>query len=209
MPWHTVLQGEWLCQIARKYGFPDVSELYNHDANADLKRARPDPNLLLPGDRVFIPEKSLKEVDAATGRLHRYEVKTAKCRFKVVVHDEDGTVFMLKSFKLKLGGTLYEGTSGGDGLVEVEIPSQAVDSGELEIEGHTIPIRLGHLDPLDEVSGVKARLHNLGYDCGPIDHEKCDALTAALRLFQKLNSLKVTGDLDGPTRSRLKEVYGC
>ena len=35
-------------------------------------------------------------------------------------------------------------------------------------QGDQIPIKIGHLDPLDEVTGQAARLANLGYYFAPL-----------------------------------------
>lgn len=209
MPWHTASQGEWIDQIAQKHGFADGSAVLSHGNNADLKQKRPDPSLLLPGDQVFIPDKTLKEVQVATGQEHRFKLKRRKAKLKLIIHGEDGTPLKSKPFTLTLRGATHEGTSGGDGLIEIEVPAREGSSGRLEIDGHVIPIRLGHLDPVEEVSGAQARLHNLGYHRGPVDGQATPALDAAIRLFQKINSLEETGEFDDTTRNKLKEAHGC
>ena len=56
MPVHTVEQGEHLSSIAAKYGFQKVATIWDHPDNAGLKSKRKNPHILLPGDKVVIPE---------------------------------------------------------------------------------------------------------------------------------------------------------
>jgi hypothetical protein len=76
---HTVKVGENLTVIARKYGYIDGLFLYNHSSNTELRKKRPNPNLILPGDKVNIPDKtlgpppskiefSLSVIDSITGK---------------------------------------------------------------------------------------------------------------------------------------------
>lgn len=52
---HIVKQGEYLSLIAQKYGIPNWQTLYNHPNNAEFRKNRPNPNLIYPGDKLFIP----------------------------------------------------------------------------------------------------------------------------------------------------------
>src|SRR4249920_494288 len=53
---HTVLQGECLSSIAHDFGFGDWHVIYDHPQNASFKTKRPNPNLIYPGDELFIPD---------------------------------------------------------------------------------------------------------------------------------------------------------
>lgn len=208
MPWHTVAQGEWLAQIARRYGFAKGDAIHDHPDNADLEKKRPAPSQLLPGDRLFIPDKDAKEVEVPSGKAHRFRVLLPKTKVKLIVHDEDDAPIASKPYKLTFDDRTYEGTSGSDGLIEAEIPIQTANSGQIEIDGHVLALRLGHLDPLAELSGVQGRLHNLGYDCGAIDGQESESLTETLKRFQKAMGLDPSGDLDDATRGKLEEKHG-
>jgi nucleoid-associated protein YgaU len=63
---HTVVQGEYLSKIARSYGFSDYRTIWEHPKNAALKQARQNPNVLFPGDRLFIPDIPILVRTAAT-----------------------------------------------------------------------------------------------------------------------------------------------
>lgn len=52
---HTVVRGESLSLIARKYGVDSWRRLYDHPDNASFRMLRPNPNLIYPGDRIAIP----------------------------------------------------------------------------------------------------------------------------------------------------------
>lgn len=61
---HTVARGETLSLIARKYGILDWRALYEHPQNASFRAFRPDPDLILPGDRIVIPQALRGGADA-------------------------------------------------------------------------------------------------------------------------------------------------
>jgi N-acetylmuramoyl-L-alanine amidase len=85
----------------------------------------------------------------------------------------------------------------------------------LRVGEHVWPLRIGHLNPMDEtpdegVSGIQARLRNLGYDVGPIDHRLGRRTRAAIRAFQRDNPPLVVDGICGPkTRAKLIEKHGC
>jgi hypothetical protein len=101
--------------------------------------------------------------------------------------------------------------------LEQEIPADAVD-GEVTIfpfpddlsdPGYTFTLKLGHLDPIDEDSGVDARLINLGF--GPQDTEDSewsdDDRGEALKAFQDKFGLEVTGMADDATCQKLRALH--
>lgn len=55
---HIVRPGENLTTIARSYGVTDWRTIYEHANNSDLRRKRPNPNHIAPGDTIFIPVTS-------------------------------------------------------------------------------------------------------------------------------------------------------
>ncbi len=210
MPWHTVAQGEWIAHIAAKYGFADPAPISNHGDNADLLKKRPQQQILLPNDQLFIPDPTPKSVSCPTNKSSRFRIKLPQnAKLNVFVHDENGEAIKSKPFVLTVGGVEYKGSSGGDGKITIDLPVTTTGEAKLEIEGHTLPLNVGHVDPIDEVSGVKGRLNNLRFDCGEANDQVDDAYTAALSAFQTKYKLTVSGTADDATKSKLKEVFGC
>ena len=114
---------------------------------------------------------------------------------------------------LDIDGNLTEGTTDDDGMIEVRIPPNA-KQGRLILEPRTVnervlPLNLGGLNPLSEISGIKHRLKNLGFDCGDTSDEATPGLEAALRTFQEKHGLRVTGEADQPTKDKLKDLHGA
>jgi hypothetical protein len=208
MAWHVVEQGEHLPQIAFKYGFCDYQPILDHPNNQPLKDNNRDPHLLLPGDRIFIPDAAPKTVAVATGQLHRFVLKAPKIMLRMLLHDEEGNPLASKPFKLLIGGKTIEGTTNGDGLLEVPIPIDARD-GKLEIEGFDLDLHVGSLDPGHEISGVQSRLRNLGYDLGDEYGEMGPATHDAIGRFQQAEQLEVTGEPNNETLAKLKERHKC
>lgn len=113
---------------------------------------------------------------------------------------------------LKIDGKSHTGETDNDGRIEVVIPANAkvgrltVDPGN---ENEAVyPLRLGRLQPISEISGVKIRLRNLGFDCGNINEDETTSFAAALSAFQEKNGLEITGEINDETRAKLKELHG-
>lgn len=65
---HVVVQGEWARSIAALYGLSDWKPMWEHAENHALREARR-PEVLAPGDVVFVPEPDPLTVE--TGMTHR------------------------------------------------------------------------------------------------------------------------------------------
>jgi N-acetylmuramoyl-L-alanine amidase len=111
------------------------------------------------------------------------------------------------------GKQIASGKTDQDGVLEVKL-RPSVTSAEVVIEPGgkdelRLPIELGGLDPIDELSGVKQRLYNLGFDCGDTGPEVSENFEAVLCAFQEQYGLKVTGELDDETRQTLLREHTC
>src|SRR5258706_12719858 len=71
---HVVKQGEHLSQIAKQHGFFDFRLIWDHPKNAKLKALRLNPNVLLPGDLLHIPDKEPKKESRPTGARHVFRI---------------------------------------------------------------------------------------------------------------------------------------
>jgi len=112
--------------------------------------------------------------------------------------------------------TLIQGQADANGLVEQRIPAGA-RQGLLSVKvsrdgtetGYSWDLLLGAIDPPSKMTGIQARLNNLGYNTGAVDGIKGQRTTEAIRLFQEKYDLDATGDADQVTREKLVEVHGC
>ena len=213
MPFHTVAQGECLDSIAALYGFPDYQVIYGDGANADLRQSRPNPNVLLPGDSVFIPEIKPPEHSCATDARHKFVLKRSKTRLRLVLKDADGPM-ATRPYTLTVDGKPIEGVTDGSGLLEQPVPASA-QTAELRLQRTSDPkagfltwaLQLGSLDPFDKVSGVQARLNNLGFFCGTVDGVAGPRTQKALRSFQEQSGLPKTGHIDAATSAKLLGLH--
>ena len=216
MSGHLVEQGECLASLCEKYGFPDWHTIYDHAANADFRSRRPNPNVLLPGDLVEIPDHQAKTANLGTDSVHQIQVKQPLARLKIKLEDDQGTAFANKKFKLTVGSQVIEDVTDGNGMVDKPI-SPSATSGELifwpeghetEWEGLQVPLRLGDLHPHDLVSGAKQRLLNLGFFTGDPDETVNPATQISTENFKRWAHLTpVDANLDDPTKTRLRTQH--
>jgi N-acetylmuramoyl-L-alanine amidase len=205
---HEVKQGECISSIAEKYGlFPET--IWDDAANAELKEKRKDPNVLYLGDVVVIPDKREKEESGATENRHRFRRKGNTENLEIQLLDE-GTPRANENYILDVDGKLLSGTTDARGRLKEIIPSNA-KKGKLLVgdEQEEYMLDLGYLDPIDQISGIQARLNNLGYDCGAVDGELNPETKEMLEEFQEKHDLQVTGEADDQTRAKLLEEHGC
>src|SRR5689334_22229736 len=112
---HIVKQGECLSLIARRYGFSKYQTIYQHPDNADLRRKRPNPNVLYPGDVVMIPDRQAAATQHATGSSHRFSVWRAKKVLRLVIRDPDDAPLAHEPYVLAIDGESRSGTTDAGG----------------------------------------------------------------------------------------------
>lgn len=211
---HKVKQGETLPRIARQYGFYDWTTIYQHEKNAGFREKRPNPHVIAPDDEIHIPDKAPKDVTGATGTTHQFKLKTRVILFRTALLDAAKQPYAGKKYQLTAGDKVFEGTTDSGGVIERNIPDDVEEvtlkvwvDGDPPKKPRTLKLKVGHLDPVELMTGVQARLANLGFDCAPsgtID----DKTREALKAFQKANGLTEDGEASDETRSRLKELHG-
>jgi N-acetylmuramoyl-L-alanine amidase len=214
MPYHVVQQGECLSSIAADYGFSDWHTIYDDAANADLRAKRPDPNVLYPGDKLFIPDRDPIQTDRPTDAQHVFVVKDTPTYLNVRLQDPAKLPLKSVPYKLSVGTLQCDGNTDGDGWIRRKIDASA-ESGSLVVwpnpddRGEFVvwQVMLGHLDPLETVTGIKGRLKNLAYFDGEINDEENDEYDAGVRQFQQDNHLVVDGIVGPKTRAKLKDEH--
>ncbi len=216
MPVHQVAQGDTLVTIAHTYGFVSWQKIWDHADNADLRATRSDPMVLSPGDQVVIPAREPKFVDCKTTATHTFKIRKLTSTFSMRMVDECDEPYAGCRYELKAGDKTYEGQVPWDGTIEHEVDPTA-KTGLLKLwpnkedadEVLSWELDIGHLDPVDSISGVQARLNHLGYKAGPVDGVMNDQTKAAISAFQiRIGYEAPNGELDDRTREALVEAQG-
>ncbi|MBC2695372.1 MAG: LysM peptidoglycan-binding domain-containing protein [Desulfobacteraceae bacterium] len=206
---HIVKQGDTLSKLAKKYGFNNWRKIYDHSDNAELRQKRTNPNILYPGDKVFIPDKTLMDESDETEKRHTFRIKKDKLWLRIFLKGFcDDQQFSGKPYRLRVKNQIFEGTTDSDGMLEHEIPS-GTNTGMLIIEDKEYSLKIGHLDPIDTVTGWQARLNNLGYNAGKVNGKSNNQTFSAIEEFQCDHDLKVDGIAGSNTQTKLEEVHGC
>ena len=211
--YYTVQQGEWLAKITRLYGFGDWRKIYNHPDNAQLRCLRPNPNVLYPGDRIFIPEKEIGEVSSKTEIRHRFQLRSHRESLSIRIWPSTNPIdknstrpAKTMKYRLTIGSSVFRGETDEQGLLRIATLPPHASEGVLEVMGCTLRILIGHLDPVDEMAGIQARLNQLGYDAGPVDGILGPRTKAAISAFQVLNDLGGDGIPSPETKEKLAEL---
>jgi N-acetylmuramoyl-L-alanine amidase len=225
---HTVVQGEYLSKIAHEYGFKSYKTIWNAPENKDLKEKRKNPNVLFPGDVLFIPDREVKEVSCVTDRRHKFQAKGEDLELRIALKGFRNEPLQEHECTLVVESDRTEFKTKWDGIIEKKIPETAsqgllLDKGKagspfsLQRE---IVLKIGHLDPVETMSGQIARLNNLGYDAAELpDHtltvaeeeriRKSVRFLSAVEEFQCDFNLTVDGICGKKTQAKLLESHGC
>ena len=150
----------------------------------------------MPGDVVFV-EKEPGSAACATDQVHRFERDSRMSKLVLVLKEFDQPRAD-EAYTICVDGAIVNGKTDANGKLETRIPSRARRGrllvGKPEVQEEYV-LDLGHIDPIEEASGVEERLRNLGF--------------ASLDEFQKKQHLEVTGEADDTTLARLRSEYGC
>jgi hypothetical protein len=237
----VIREGDCISSIAKETGH-FWETIWNDGGNAELKDARGDPNVLLPNDRLHVPELRRKEEPGETEMRHRFRRlgEPSMLRLQLLEEQMDAEPDELEDqqedrepttdaeesadeqgadrpqaevpYALQIDGENFSGVTDAEGRLEHPIPGNA-RRGRLTLNPGaanevTIPLQLGHLAPITELSGVKDRLANLGFDCGDPSERETPEFEQALYAFQEKYGLSLTGKADQATRDKVMEIHG-
>jgi len=204
---HQVKEGQCMSSIAVEYGF-FWKTLWNHADNASLKDQRKNPNVLLPGDIVHIPELRKKSVAGGTEQTHRFVRKgvPSKVTLRLLKRDEPRASLR---YEADCDGKTHEGETDDDGKLTFPVSPGATRAVLRLYEGDNVEeriLQLGTLDPIDTIRGAQQRLLNLNHAC-PQDGKPGEGTKAAIKQFQLKYELDVTGQMDDTTQAKLQEIH--
>jgi hypothetical protein len=207
---HTIQDGEHLSSIAAKFGFADFKTIWNDPGNAELRQRVSDPHVLMPGDVVFIPDPKLGVAQRPTGQTHVFFLKASKLLLHLRVLDFDNQPVANAECVLEIDGQTFNLQTDGQGNIQQKIARTAV-GGTLKLRDleYEFPVKIGYLNPVDDETGWRARLTNLGYHLGPLDSTDKLLLQYAIEEFQCDHKLKVTGVMDDATKAKLEDEHGA
>jgi hypothetical protein len=203
-----IKQGEHVVGVSHEGGFRDWKTVWNDGQNAKLRSIRDNPNVLFPGDELFLPDFLDRDEPSGTGLVHFFEAPALHLRLKVVLRDVNGDPIPNTDCLLVVEGTEKKLVTNGDGRIDEEIPADA-KTGEIRIRGQVYHLDIGHLDPVDKKTGQRDRLANLGYYFGNGEEIDEEEFRSAVEEFQCDNGLDIDGVCGGNTQKILKKLHGC
>ncbi len=197
---------DFVSKIAARNGFGDFHILWDHPDNAALKAKRKNPNTLLEGDELTVPDKKSKVESGATGRTHFFQVKMETLKVRVLFIATDKRPVRQLECTYDLDG-VKGGTTLVEGLFELEIPRTS-ENLRVTVGDREFHLKVGGLDPEDETSGMLQRLTNMGYETGDSADPEDEFVRSAVEEFQVDHDMPVNGKLDAPTREAIMASHG-
>lgn len=173
---HRVEPGDTVSSVAARYGFTDwENRVWNLPQNAQLKAARPNPNELVPGDEIFIPELEQKKEGRPTDAWHDFHVVRNKRFLRLKLQNSDGTPMANKPYTIEphesFRGTFVQkgSATSADGVIEEEIPHTLIKADLLLTESHQrVKLLIGYLQPIPSSEPKKSAGDVLGTLAGSL-----------------------------------------
>jgi hypothetical protein len=203
---YTVKQGDHIASIAHEAGFLSWKTVWDDGKNAAIRNKR-NPNVLYPGDVIEIPAIQKKEESVPTTEYHTFQTTGDPVQLKIVVLDWSGNAVVDTEVEVALDDGEKMRTAG-DGSVKRNIDPAGKKEGNLKLKGYELELKVGHLDPVEELSGQIWRLNNLGYRAGTPKDNKDPVFLSAVEEFQCDYGLSVDGICGPATQGKLKEIHG-
>lgn len=181
---HTVVQGECLISIAQKFGLANWQTIYDAPENEEFKKLRTNPNMICPGDIVYIPILTGTKQPANLNKKTTYVLKKVKGYLSICLVDSKNNplpdipyeVSFFRSEQDKKGEPLViiKGEkSDADGYVEQKLPSGAKFVILTYSPYPTRPslkqkmgLKVGELDDPNTQLGMRSRLNHFGFYSG-------------------------------------------
>jgi hypothetical protein len=213
---YVIRQGDYMTQLAHRLGF-DETEVWNHDKNSALKARRHNANILSPGDVVWLPACGQAGVSISSGGTHQYNANLPRVSIRITLRNGSDAVAN-EAYEIEGLGPIVRGRTDKNGVLRFDAPvtARAVRL-VLPRKNMHYEVRIGHLDPIEEMSGVRQRLEHLGHYGWVLNPQPDDPLVnaadeerdrQAVSRFQAQNGIEVTGLVDDATRAAIRDAHG-
>ncbi len=204
---YKVTQGDHIASIAADAGYVSWKTIWDDGKNAGIKAKR-NPNVLYPGDVLEIPARQKKEESVPTTEYSTFQLVGDPVQLKIVVLDWAGNPVVDTELDIQLDGGEKIKTAGDGSVTKKTLDPLGQKVGKLMVKGFELGLKLGHLDPVEEISGQVWRLNNLGYRAGETTDINDSAFKSAVEEFQCDYALAVDGICGPNTQGKLKDVHG-
>jgi N-acetylmuramoyl-L-alanine amidase len=205
---YVVQRAETLQMILyRECGALDLAPTMAARGNELLFKTR-SPQVLYPGDRLLVPrpgERGGKRLGLELGAVNRFCTTGATRRLRLTLKERGKP--LAAAYTLEVAGLKIAGVTDATGALDEPIPLDATQA-RLTVNGRARTLVLGGLDPLHTVTGIQARLNNLGFHTGAVDGVIGPITRRAIRKFQASRSLIVDGIVGPKTREALARAHG-
>lgn len=200
--------------LAARLGF-DAQAAWAHEKNAGLRARRPSMDMLCPGDVVHIPQEPSEALELSVGTTNQFSARIPTVTIRLALRLGD---HVLANEEYEIAGipgpSSTRGRSDGDGVVKLDLPVSVRSIDLLLPRLHaTYAVDVGHLEPAEEMSGIRQRLKHLRYYPGAArsgapdlerDHDRL-----AIEAFQRHHGIEPTGELDARTRDAIVSAHGA
>lgn len=177
---YVVKRGDYLDKIAFCHGI-EADRIRAYPRNELLRRER-QPDLLCPGDIVYVPAPNGSQKESlAIGSNNVFVREVPSVKITVRILKLDRTPYANQSCQIEGLPPLL---TDGDGLLSFQVPvvCHAVRIELTELLTF-VDIEIGELDPHTERSGMAQRLENLGFYCN--SEASSDDLDGAMEQFRR------------------------
>ncbi len=135
MPKHTVQSGDCFNSIAKQHGFYNYLTVFSHGTNNQVCGPETNPNMLVEGVEVDVPEKKVKKIAAKLNAEQQFVILRQKTKLRIQVADKEWKPLATSTYSLKVGTLDQTKPDGFKDLLDAEI-DPSVKTGKLTI---TIP----------------------------------------------------------------------
>ncbi len=204
---YKVVQGDHIASITADAGYLSWKTIWDDGKNAALKAKR-NPNVLYPGDILEIPAKQKREESIPTTEYSTFQTVGDPVQLKIVVLDWAGNPVVDTELDIQLDDGEKIKTAGDGSATKKVVDPLGEKEGKLTVKGYALGLKVGHLDPVEEISGQVWRLNNLGYRAGNTTDPNDANFKSAVEEFQCDYALTVDGICGPNTQGKLRDIHG-
>ncbi len=206
---YIVRQGDYVAKIAAQLGCSE-DEIWSQEKNKELQESGRTKGVLNPGDVLFVPTNTTRRASVEVEGANDYQGQVPRVVVTIRFRADDKPC-VGRRYRVLDAADEVQGETDSDGSMNFAMPVTSRYARVVFMDPPTVlVVDVGSVDPVEERSGVRCRLRQLGYlpwDAADADATE-EAIAAALKAFQAGHDLAPTGVADEETEQRLRKEFG-